>query len=407
MTTPDHDLSRLHIERGAAAAIRGARRRRSRWLWVGALIVMAGGAAVWYGQQGAIPVEVAAVTQAYPSQAHTLLNATGYVVAQRKAAVASKATGRLEWLGVREGSVVKQGEVIARLENKDVTAAMEQAAANIKVTQANLEQGMAELREAGRVLERSRDLLAKSFVSQAAHDAVVARHEKARAAISGSKAAITVARANFRVAQVAVDQTLIRAPFDGVVLTKNANVGDVITPFSSALGSQAAVVTMADMTTLEVEADVSESNLSKVKLEQPCEIQLDALPDARFRGVLHRLVPTVDRAKATVLAKVRFVDKDTRILPEMSAKVAFLAQEMPAGERSARTVTQPAAIVERGGRKVVFLVRDGKAVEMPVDTGPSIGDMVEVTKGARPGDKVVLRPPEKLHDGAAVSLLTK
>jgi HlyD family secretion protein len=407
MSTPKHDLTRLHIERGAAPPVPGARHRRSRWLWAGALIVMAAGAAVWYGQQATIPVEVAAVTQAYPSQAHTLLNATGYVVAQRKAAVASKATGRLEWLGVREGSVVKQDEVIARLESRDVTAAMEQAAANIKVTQANLEQGMAELREAERVLERSRDLLAKSFVSQAAHDSVVARHEKARAAISGFKAGIAVARANFRAAQVAVDQTLIRAPFDGVVLTKNANVGDVITPFSSALGSQAAVVTMADMTTLEVEADVSESNLSKVKPEQPCEIQLDALPDVRFRGVLHRLVPTVDRAKATVLAKVRFVDQDARILPEMSAKVAFLAQEMPAEQRNARTVTQPAAIVERGGRKVVFLVREGKAVETAVETGAAIGDMVELVKGARPGDKVVLRPAEKLHDGAAVSLMAK
>jgi len=407
MTTPEHDLSKLHIERGASSAVPGARRRRLRWLGAGVLIAVGAGGAAWYGQQAAIPVEIAAVTQAYPSQAHTLLNATGYVVAQRKAAVASKATGRLEWLGVREGSIVRQDEVIARLESRDVTAAMEQAAASIKVAQANLEQGMAEWREAERVLERSRDLLARSFVSPAAHDSVVARHEKARAAISGFKAGIAVAQANFRSAQVAVDQTLIRAPFDGVVLTKNANVGDVITPFSSALGSQAAVVTMADMTTLEVEADVSESNLSKITPEQPCEIQLDALPDVRLRGVLHRLVPTVDRSKATVLAKVRFIDKDARVLPEMSAKVAFLAQAMPAGERSARTVAQPAAIVERGGRKVVFLVRDGKAMETAVETGATLGDMVELVKGAKPGDKVVLRPAEKLRDGASVSLQTK
>ena len=200
------------------------------------------------------------------------------------------------------------------------------------------EQGEAELNEAERNFNRSRDLLAKNFVSQAAHDAAIGRLERARAAVSGYRAAIAVAQANHRAAQVAVEQTLIRAPFDGVVLTKNANVGDVITPFSSALGSQAAVVTMADMSTLEVEADVSESNLAKIKLDQPCEIQLDAVPDARFRGRLLRLVPTVDRTKATVMAKVRFAELDARILPEMSAKVSFLSQEVPDAERSAREI---------------------------------------------------------------------
>lgn len=355
----------------------------------------------------AVPVEIAAVTTAYPSQAYTLLNATGYVVAQRKAAVASKATGRLEWLGVREGSLVKENEVLARLENRDVVAAMEQAAANVRVARANLEQGVAEATEAERALARSRDLLSKSFVSQAAHDTAVARYEKAQAAISGFKAAIAVAQANYRSAQVAVDQTLIRAPFDGVVLTKNANVGDVITPFSSALGSQAAVVTMADMSTLEVEADVSEASLGKVKLEQPCEIQLDALPGTRFRGVVGRMVPTVDRSKATVTVKVRFVDKDPRVLPEMSAKVAFLAQELPPELRERRTVVQPPAIVERGGKRVVYVVRGDKAVETQVEVGGKIGDMVEIRNGVQPGEKIVARPPERLHDGAKVSLRAK
>jgi HlyD family secretion protein len=250
-------------------------------------------------------------------------------------------------------------------------------------------------------------LLAKNFVSQAAHDTVVARHEKAKAAISGLKAAIAVAQANFRSSQVAVEQTLIRAPFEGVVLTKNANVGDVITPFSSATGSQAAVVTMADMSTLEVEADVSESSLSKVRLEQPCEIQLDALPDARFRGVLHRLVPTVDRSKATVTAKIRFVEGDARILPEMAAKVAFLTREVPPEERAPRTVVQPAAIARKDGRAVVYAVRDGKAMEVPVETGGKLGDMIEVVKGIEPGEKIVVKPLDRMRDGAKVTAQTK
>ncbi len=400
----DADLSKLRIARGPAASPPAAPPWRRRVTWAVVLLVAAAAIGIALHFNAAISVETAAVTSAYPSQAYTLLNATGYVVAQRKAAVASKATGRLEWLGVREGSRVKANEILARLENKDVTAALEQAAANIAVARANLEQGMAELTEAERVLNRSRELLAKNFVSQAAHDTAVARHEKAKAAISGLKAAIAVAQATHRSAQVAVDQTLIRAPFEGVVLTKNANVGDVITPFSSALGSQAAVVTMADMSTLEVEADVAESNLAKVKPEQPCEIQLDALPDARLRGVLHRLVPTVDRSKATVTAKIRFVDNDPRILPEMAAKVAFLTQEMPPGERAPRTVVQPGAIVSRNGRQVVYAVRDNKAVEVTIETGGKLGDMVEVVKGIQVGEKVVVKPLDKLRDGARVSL---
>ena len=247
-------------------------------------------------------------------------------------------------------------------------------------------------------------MLAKNFVSQAAHDAAVSRYEKARSGISGYRASIAVAQANYHAAQVGVEQTLIRAPFEGVVLTKNANVGDVITPFSSALGSQAAVVTMADMSTLEVEADVSESNLAKIKPDQPCEIQLDALPEVRFRGRLLRMVPTVDRAKATVMAKIRFNELDPRILPEMSAKVSFLSREVPDGERTARSVLQPAAIVQREGKSVVFVIRDDKVAQVAVETGAKIGELLEIRAGAKPGDRVVLRPPDKLHDGARIAL---
>lgn len=396
------DLSRLHIERGATAT-RAKRRWARASAWLLALIAIAAGALYWRST-APLPVKTHTVATAYPSQAYTLLNATGYVVAQRKAAVASKATGRLEWLGVREGSSVRQGEVLARLENRDVSAKREQAAANVKLAQANLEQAQAELREAERAFERSSDLLARKYVSQAAHDSAIARLDKAQAAISGQRAAIAVAQANLRSAEVEVEQTLIRAPFDGVVLTKNANVGDVITPFSSALGSQAAVVTMADMSTLEVEADVAESSVGKAHLEQPCEIQLDALPDIRFRGVVARMVPTVDRAKATVTVKVRFVDKDPRVLPEMSARVAFLSRELPPELRTRRTVIDPGAIVERNGQRVVYIVREGRAVETPIETGDKLGDWLEVVRGLAPGDKVVATPPDQLRDGASVSL---
>jgi HlyD family secretion protein len=409
LDTPD--LSRLKIDRTKTASTRS--RTGSRWkrLLVPASLVVAAlvAAAVVYYRLAAAPseVETVAVTMAYPSQSFTVLNATGYVVAQRKAAVASKATGRLIWLGVQEGSRVRKDDVIARLEDLDVKATREQAAANVQVARANLTQGQAEQKDAETALKRSQGLLAEGFVSQASHDTAVARYNKSTAQIASLQASIAAAVANLRGAQVAVEQTLIRAPFDGVVLTKAANVGDIVTPFSSALDSKGAVVTMADMTTLEVEADVSESSLSKVRIGQPVEIQLDALPDQRFRGEVSRTVPTVDRSKATVMTKIRFLEPDARVLPEMSAKAAFLSKEVGDAERSARPAVNPAAITNRSGRDVVFVVKEGKLAEVPIETGAKIGDLVEIRRGPQPGEKVVLRPLEKLRDGTAVKSATK
>jgi RND family efflux transporter MFP subunit len=398
------DISKLAIDRGATPA---ARPRRRLWPWVvGAALLAAVGIAGFTALGGARTVETAAVTTAYPSQAVTLLNATGYVVAQRKAAVASKATGRLEWLGVMEGSRVRKDEVIARLENRDVTAQREQAAASVKVAAANLEQTRAELRDAEASLKRSQDLAAKSYISGSALDSAVARFDKARAGVQSGEASLAVAQANLKVADVALDQTLIRAPFDGVVLTKSANVGDNITPFSQAADTKGAVVTIADMDTLEVEADVAESSLGKVKVGQPCEVQLDAVPDHRFPGVIQRIVPTVDRAKATVLVKIRFLERDGRVLPDMSAKVAFLEREVSAADRQPVTVVPKQAIVERNGAQAVFVVKDGRAVLTKVEGGRAIGDLVQVA-GVAPGGRVIVKPLDRLGDGDRVKVAAK
>ena len=383
-------------------------RRSRRWLWVTllALAVAAGGIA--YSRMSAVQeVEIATVTTAYPSQAIALLNATGYVVAQRKASVGSKATGRLEWLGVQEGSKVKQGELIARLENLDVNALLNQAQANVQVARANLEQGQAELRNAELELNRARDLVDRKFLSQSAYDQARARYDRAQATIAGYRLRSVWPRPNRRNAEVAVEQTLIRAPFDGVVLTKNANVGDVITTFSAAVDTKGAVVTMADMSTLEVEADVSESNLQKAKVGQPVEIQLDALPDTRFRGEVARIVPTVDRAKATVLVKVKFIERDERVLPDMSAKVTFLERDLREGERTARTAVPPSAIVTRDGETAVFVVEGDRVRRARIETGATLGEVVEVKSGVKPGEKIVLKPAENLADGAQVKVATK
>ena len=352
-------------------------------------------------------VEAATVTTAYPTAAITVLNATGRVSAWRKAAVSTKATGRLEWLGVQEGSRVKQGEVIARLENLDVAAARDSALAATTATRANLEQGEAEARDAESSYKRSQDLYTRKFISESTLDTARARSEKARAAVSSLKAAIGVAEANARQAGVSVEQTLIRAPFDGVVLTKNANVGDIITPFSSATDSKGAVVNMADMETLEVEADVSEASLSKVKVGMPTEIQLDAYPDVRLLGEVSRVVPTVDRTKATLLVKVKFVEKDARVLPDMSSKVAFLSRAPNPEDRKPVTAVRPEAVVTRDGKSVVYLIGDKNVVkEVAVGKPEKLGDLMQVT-GVKAGDKVVLSPPERVKDGASVALAKK
>jgi RND family efflux transporter MFP subunit len=399
------DLSRLKIDRSGGAS-RRMRKPRGKLLWGLAVLLVVLGGGAWRYVTAPLAVETVTVTTAYPYQGVTLMNATGYVVAQRKASLASKATGRLVWLGVLEGSKVKEGEVVARLESNDVAATADQAQANVRQARANLVQGQVELKDAEANLARTRELVEKKFQSQSVLDQAVARYDKSRASIAALQAAIGVAQAGATGARVGVEQTLIRAPFDGVVLTKAANVGDVITPFSNAADSKGAVVTIADMSTLEVEADVSESNIGKVSVGTPCEIQLDAFPDQRFQGSVSRTVPTVDRSKASILVKVKFRQLDGRILPDMSAKIAFLEKEMPPEQRKPLTVINPQAVVERDGARVAFVMQGETVQQVPVTLGEKIGDAVVAT-GVKPGDKVVLKPAERLRDGARVKPAAK
>jgi len=416
----EHDtpktLAGLAIDRTAAPP----RRRRPLWKrwWVWLLALAAVGAAAAFVNQRGGPqqVEIATVASAWPSQSITALNATGRAVAARRASVSSKATGRLEWLGVQEGQRVAEGEVIARLESRDVAAGRDQSAAAVKVAEANLAQGEAELADAAVALKRARELAAKEFVSGAAVDTAEARYNKAQAAIRTLQAQIAVAQANLRVAQVGLDQTLIRAPFTGIVLTKNANVGDILTPFSSASGTTGAVVTMADMSTLEVEADVSEGSIARIAVGQPAEIQLDAFPDLRLAGSVSRIVPTVDRSKATLLVKVTFDETDPRVLPDMSAKIAFLSRRLGEHDRKSVPALRPEAVVKVDGGEFVFVVRQaagpaegekgtaagGRVTRTAVRTGEKIGDLVRVD-GVAPGTRVVVSPPPGLVDGVAVA----
>ena len=395
-------LQSLRIDRTANPA--RAPRRWVKWLVIAALIV---GGVVFALRPGKSEVQATSVVTAYPSQQYAQLTASGYVVAQRRAAVASKATGRLLWLGVREGSQVKQGEVLAKLDASDVQAAIAQAQAAVRQAEAGVAQATVELVNADSEYKRAQGLKAQGFLSDQAVESALSRVQTAQAAINSAKSGVALANAQMKVQQVNLSYTEIRAPFDGVVLVKNANVGDIITPFSSAAGSQGAVVTMADMTTLEVEADVSESNLAKAEVGAPVEITLDALPGLRFRGQVAGRVPTVDRAKATVMTKIRFEKLDARILPEMSAKVTILSQAVSDADQTALLAVNPKAVVERDGKKQLLRINGEQLDVVTVNLGRNLGDVVEVKGELKSGDRVVLSPADKLVQGSRISVATK
>ena len=395
-------LQSLRIDRTASTT--RAPLRWAKWLVIAALIV---GGVVFALRPGKSEVQATSVVTAYPSQQYAQLTASGYVVAQRRAAVASKATGRLLWLGVREGSQVKQGEVLAKLDASDVQAAIAQAQAAVRQAEAGVAQATVELVNADSEYKRAQGLKAQGFLSDQAVESALARVQTAQAAINSAKAGVVLANAQMNVQQVNLSYTEIRAPFDGVVLVKNANVGDIITPFSSAAGSQGAVVTMADMTTLEVEADVSESNLAKAEVGAPVEITLDALPGLRFRGQVAGRVPTVDRAKATVMTKIRFEKLDARILPEMSAKVTILSQAVSDADQTALLAVNPKAVVERDGKKQLLRINGEQLDVVTVNLGRNLGDVVEVKGELKSGDRVVLTPADKLVQGSRISVASK
>jgi len=397
-------LDRLTIDK-SRQTVKSGRGRYTRTIWAVVVLVIAGiGLYLYRGR--VTTIEATSVSQVYPTQSFTLLNASGYVVAQRKAAVASKNTGRLEWLGVEEGSRVKAGQVIARLENLDLQAVVRQSREGVLGARAALEQARAELTDAENSFKRQKILLKQGIVAQADYDVSEARFKRAVAAVAAGESSIRGAIASREGASINLDYTLIRAPFDGVILTKNADVGDIITPLGAAANAKAAVVTIADLASLQVEADVSESSLALVKQGQPCEITLDALPGMRFRGVIHMIVPTADRSKASVMVKVRFVDNDSRILPEMSAKVAFLEHEAGKADQEPRIAVNPAAIARSGGHEGLFLIKGERVEFVPVTRGAKLGDMVEVS-GVKSGDRVALKPLDRLKDGARIALPEK
>lgn len=386
------DLSALRIDRkrNSDAPVRGRKWLHLLWLLVPVII--------YFGYRTAIK-SIAPATKVQTARAQFLsgtdataeLVATGYVVAQVKAAVASKGSGRLEVLNVEEGDKVKAGEILAILDNSDIRADLDYAKAGLLAARADSV-------EASINLNRQLGLIKADATTQDVVDAVTAAYDRAVANMQ-------VRRASIRSVEVALENTIIRAPFDGTVLTKNADVGEMVTPFASASSSKGAVVTIADMSSLEVEADVSESNIYKVKFGQPCEIVLDAYPGVKYQGYVKKIVPTADRSRATVLTKIGFKKIDDKVLPEMSARVNFLpVAEKQAVEEKPTLAVAKNTITTRDGGKVVFRVVGEYVQETPVGTGRELGQMTEILAGLSAGDVAVVSPPGGMKSGDKVEL---
>ncbi|MCP4584200.1 MAG: efflux RND transporter periplasmic adaptor subunit [candidate division Zixibacteria bacterium] len=387
------DLSALKISRDSdePAAI-GKYIKLSLWIIIPALAITIL-LVILSNLSPTIEVKTATASVLTQTQAQSVLSATGYVVAQRQAAVASKATGRLEYLEVEEGDEVKRGQVVGRLENEDMQAALDMA-------KAQLAQARAGSTEAALNYYRQKQLLETGSTTEDYVEVAEAGHLNS---IAGVRYAIAAVKA----ANVSLENTYIRAPFDGTVLTKYADVGEIVAPMASSASSRGALVDLADMSSLEVEADVSESNIQRVIVNQNCDIILDAYPDKRYKGYVKKIVPTADRSRATVMTKIAFDEVDKFVLPEMSARINFFSADT--GETitaNIAAVTIPnKALVIKDNRRIVYMINNDKVLEIDVVIGKKLGNLTEITSGIRTGQIVIVSPPSNLKAGDKVKVI--
>jgi RND family efflux transporter MFP subunit len=391
MDSKNADLSSLRIDRSENNNGKG-KSKYFIYAIASIVIILAGYFAISSFSNEALEVKLTTVIKQTPGRSSAVLTASGYVVAQREASVSSKGTGILIYLGVVEGDKVKKGQIIARLDDRDIVAQLDEAKSSLDLYRA-------QLKEIENNYNREKELFSRGLSSQQSLD-------QAETAYKSLLANVDIASARIRAAEVALENMIIRAPFDGTVLTKNAEVGEIVAPFGASTTSRAAVVTIADMNSLMVETDVSESNIQKIKQDLDCEIVLDSNPGKTYQGYVFKIVPTADRSKATVLVKVGFKSYDDRVLPEMSAKVSFLAEQSNEEKDQEPVLTAPLSAVEDfEGRKIVYVVVDDKTVQKEITTGRLFGNYVEITSGLEEGEKIIDNLNEKIKDGIQVKVL--
>jgi RND family efflux transporter MFP subunit len=408
MTNSPDLLSQLRIDRSAPPPERSG----SRWPWIaaGVVVLLAVLLAVgWLMREDAVPVRTAAAqAQTTAAAAGSVLDATGYVTARRMATVSSKVTGKVLEVLIEEGQRVEEGEVMARLEPTDADAQRDLSAARVQASRSDVVRAAAQLKLAEQTLARSRDMAQRQLIAASALDQAQAERDALAAQLQSARSNLQVSIESLALSDIGVDNTVVRAPFAGVVTVKAAQPGEIISPMSAGGGfTRTGIGTVVDMESLEIQVDVNESTIGRVQPGQKVEAVLNAYPEWRIPAEVIAIVPTADRSKATIKVRIAFLERDERVVPDMGVRVSFLesapAEGTPAPVISG--VTVPAeAVVQRDGRTIAFVVRDERASLRQLQAGDARDGQRRVSSGLAVGEQVVLSPPAELEDGAKVAV---
>jgi RND family efflux transporter MFP subunit len=404
MTDLKQDLAALRIDREPEGSGAG------RWVAWAVVLLLLGGAGVgtwkWFTRERPIEVQVATVTARAAGAQAAVLNASGYVTARRRATVSSKITGKVVEVNVEEGMAVKEGQILARLDDANPKAALALAEAQAESARRAIEENEVRLAQARVTLARNTQLLKTGVGTQTDLEQAKLDVDSTVARIAALNEQIKVAERQVEVQKTDLDNTIIRAPFSGMAVTKDAQPGEMVSPVSAGGGyTRTGICTIVDMKSLEIDVDVNESYINRVKPGQNVSAILDAYPEWQIPGHVITTIPTADRQKATVQVRIAFEQLDPRIIPDMGVKVTFLreADEKAPAAAQPTTLVPKAAVQTAGAGSFVFVVRSGDTVErQAVRTGGTDGDRLEVLAGLRGGERVVLTPPPDLKDGAKV-----
>ena len=396
------DLAGLRIER------KPDRSSSRRWIvWTILVVLLLGGGAAlaaWLMRERPVEVQVASVTQRAAGTQAAVLNASGYVTARRRATVSSKITGKVIEVNVEEGMAVREGQVLARLDDSATQAALGLAKAQVIAAEHAVRENEIHLQQAHVNVDRAQKLFTSGAGPETDIENAKLDVDTTEARIALLQEQVKVANQQVVVAQTELDNTIIRSPFSGIAITKDAQPGEMVSPVSAGGGfTRTGICTVVDMKSLEIDVDVNESYIGRVKPSQDVSATLDAYPDWQIPARVITLVPTADRQKATVEVRIAFKALDPRILPDMGVKVTFLAEPDAAEPKAqAATLVPKAAVKTESGAPFVFVVKGDAAERRAVRVGSADGDRVEVLAGLQAGDRVVLSPPAELHDGSKV-----
>ncbi|HEV2606830.1 MAG TPA: efflux RND transporter periplasmic adaptor subunit [Xanthomonadaceae bacterium] len=409
MDHPQNLLNELRIERNAPAPPRSWR-----WLWIVLAVLVlsiAIGAGFWMLRGDASPqVHVATATAIGGASGNaSVLDATGYVTAHREATVSSKITGKVKEVFIEEGQHVDAGFVMATLDPIDANAQRSLAQSQVAAARSQVDSMQAQLKSAQADAARMQEMAVKKLISRQQLDQAVALRDNLHAQVEAAQHNVQVATDNAHIAELGVDNTIVRAPFAGVIIAKSAQAGEIVSPLSAGGGfTRTGIGTIVDMDSLEIEVDVNEAYIGRVQSKMPVEAVLNAYPDWKIPAEVIAIIPTADRAKATVKVRIALKSKDPRIVPDMGVRVSFLEIAPTAAVPKEEGVRVPTtAIVQRDGKSVAFEVDDkGKVGQRTLNLGRSMGDDRQVLSGLGAGDSVVIDPPPALADGAHVRIAT-